>query len=177
MLPPRRTTTDQRRGRVREMPSVRARGELAGASASMSEIAFHEKAGWSQGNSGFIVSFCSFSQRRVFLRRVATVAMLPSALSRSDSFARCTLGVLVSAGAAICLAPCGSALGEWNLGQAINAVTGTRRLGFLASPSQECFDFMLPPASLPGGYCAAVRTLLRLPTSDAVTPPTFWRWQ
>src|SRR3954469_10312693 len=82
-------------------------------------------------------------------------------------FARCTLGVLVSAGAAICLAPCGSALGEWNLGQAINAVTGTRRLGFLASPSQECFDFMLPPASLPGGYCAAVRTLLRLPTSDA----------
>src|SRR5947208_5293987 len=91
------------------------------AARSMSEIAFHEKAGWSQGNSGFIVSFCSFSQRRVFLRRVATVAMLPSALSRSDSFARCTLGVLVSAGAAICLAPCGSALGEWNLGQAINA--------------------------------------------------------
>jgi hypothetical protein len=76
------------------------------AARSMSEIAFHEKAGWSQGNSGFIVSFCSFSQRRVFLRRVATVAMLPSALSRSDSFARCTLGVLVSAGAAICLAPC-----------------------------------------------------------------------
>jgi len=36
------------------------------------------------------------------------------------------LGVLGSAGAAICLAPCGSALREWNLGQAINAVTGTR---------------------------------------------------
>jgi hypothetical protein len=36
------------------------------------------------------------------------------------------LGVLGSAGAAICLAPCGSALAEWNLGQAINAVTGTR---------------------------------------------------
>jgi hypothetical protein len=30
------------------------------------------------------------------------------------------LGVLVSAGAAICLAPCGSALPERNLGQAIN---------------------------------------------------------
>src|SRR5580698_9702269 len=44
------------------------------------------------------------------------------------------LGVLVSAGAAICLAPCGSALSEWNLGQAINAVTGTRLLGF-------CFSF------------------------------------
>jgi hypothetical protein len=34
------------------------------------------------------------------------------------------LGVLVSAGAAICLAPCGSALFEWNPGQAIDAVTG-----------------------------------------------------
>jgi hypothetical protein len=31
-------------------------------------------------------------------------------------FARCMLGVLVTAGAAICLAPCGSALAEWNLG-------------------------------------------------------------
>jgi hypothetical protein len=41
-------------------------------------------------------------------------------------FARCMLGVLVSAGAAICLAPCGSALADWNLGEAINAVTGTR---------------------------------------------------
>jgi hypothetical protein len=29
------------------------------------------------------------------------------------------------------LAPCGSALAEWNLGQAINAVTGTR-LGLLS---------------------------------------------
>jgi hypothetical protein len=36
------------------------------------------------------------------------------------------LGVLGSAGAAICLAPCGSALEEWNPGQAINAVTGTQ---------------------------------------------------
>jgi hypothetical protein len=52
--------------------------------------------------------------------------MLPSALSRAICVARCTFGVLGSAGAGICLAPCGSALGEWNLGQAINAVTGTR---------------------------------------------------
>ena len=35
----------------------------------------------------------------VFSCRVATVAMLPFALSRSDSFARYRLGVLVSAGA------------------------------------------------------------------------------
>jgi len=41
-------------------------------------------------------------------------------------FARCMLGVLGSAGAAIGLAPCGSALGESNLGEAINAVSGTR---------------------------------------------------
>src|SRR5271170_2019333 len=36
------------------------------------------------------------------------------------------LGVLGSAGAAICLAPCGSARAESNLGQAIDAVTETR---------------------------------------------------
>src|ERR1700693_4843015 len=64
-------------------------------------------------------------------------------------FARCTLGVLVSAGAAICMAPCGSALEEWNLGQAINAVTGTR-LWALAFPFAEDFDFMQRPASLAG---------------------------
>jgi hypothetical protein len=42
-------------------------------------------------------------------------------------FARCKLGVLGSAGAAICLAPCGSALSEWNLGQ---AMTQSPELGF-----------------------------------------------
>jgi hypothetical protein len=36
------------------------------------------------------------------------------------------LGILGSAGAAICFAPCGSVLEESNPGQAINAVTGTR---------------------------------------------------
>jgi hypothetical protein len=53
-------------------------------------------------------------------------------------FARCMLGVLVTAGAAICLSPCGSALSEWNLGQAINAVTGTR-LWLLSFHFQERF--------------------------------------
>ena len=43
------------------------------------------------------------------------------------------LGVLDSAGAAICLAPCGSAFSELNLGQAINAVTGTRLWAFVFS--------------------------------------------
>ena len=51
----------------------------------------------------------------------------------ANRFARCMLGVLVSAGAAICLAPCGSALLEWNPGQAIVAVTGTRLWAFVFS--------------------------------------------
>jgi hypothetical protein len=51
---------------------------------SMSAIAFHEKAGRSQEDSFLFLS------DKLLCRRVATVAMLPSALSRSDSFARCT---------------------------------------------------------------------------------------
>jgi hypothetical protein len=50
------------------------------------------------------------------------------------------LGVLGSAGAAICLAPYGSALAEWNLGQAINAVTELGFGCFLFS-SWNGFDF------------------------------------
>jgi hypothetical protein len=66
-----------------------------------SVIAFHEKAGRSQ------VSCLFFRWTRFYLSaEFATVAMLPFALSRSDSFARCRLGVLASAGAAICLSAC-----------------------------------------------------------------------
>jgi len=57
-------------------------------------IAFHEKAGRSQ------VGSLLFLLDKVFSCRVATVAILPSALSMSGFFARCKLGVLVSAGAA-----------------------------------------------------------------------------
>ena len=64
--------------------------------SSMSEMAFHEKAGRSQ-----VDSCLAWLNKVCFSRRVATDAMLPFALSRSDSFARCILGVLVSAGAAI----------------------------------------------------------------------------
>jgi hypothetical protein len=90
--------------------------------------AFHEKAGRSQVDSSL-----AWLNKVFVFRRVAAVAMLASALSESDHFARCTLGVLGSAGAAICLAPCGSALGESNLGQAIHAVTGTRLWAFVFS--------------------------------------------
>src|SRR5215472_15350968 len=105
-----------------------------------SEMGFHEKAGRSQGNSGFIVNSWFFSTK--FLsRRVAAVAMLPSALSRSDLVARCMLGVLNSAGAAICLAT-SRCTQEWNVAQAINAVTGTRLwlLSFLFR-ERFCYGF------------------------------------
>jgi hypothetical protein len=49
-------------------------------------MAFHEKAGRSQGNSGFMVSFWFFSLTKFSPAELATVAMLPSALSRSESF-------------------------------------------------------------------------------------------
>ena len=53
----------------------------------LSVMAFHEKAGRSQDKSLFILSGKLFSSRLFFLaRRVAAVAMLPSALSRSDWF-------------------------------------------------------------------------------------------
>ena len=61
---------------------------------SMSVNAFHEKAGRSQvGSSAVLLD-------KVFLRRVATVAILPSALFNERFVARCKLGVLVTAGAA-----------------------------------------------------------------------------
>ena len=91
----------------------------------MSVGAFHEKAGRSQGD------FCLF-----LIGTFSSPAEWPlSPCFHPHSrgaicFARCMLGVLGSASAAICLAPCGSALGEWNLGQAINAVTGTRLWAF-----------------------------------------------
>jgi hypothetical protein len=47
----------------------------------MNVMAFQEKAGWSQ-----VDSFLVFVKQSLFSRRVATVAMLPSAFSRSDSF-------------------------------------------------------------------------------------------
>jgi hypothetical protein len=85
-------------------------------------MAFHEKAGGSQVGS-FV-----FSLDKVFLFPPSGHCRHASIRTLEERFA--SLGAcwafLVSAGAAICLSPCGSALSEWNLGQAINAVTGTR---------------------------------------------------
>src|SRR5438046_7328092 len=60
------------------------------------EMPFHEKAGRSQVDSSWFWLVILF-----FPSRVATVATLPSALfDEGFLFARCQLGVLVSAGAA-----------------------------------------------------------------------------
>jgi len=96
---------------------------------------------------------------------------------------RCRLGVLGSAGAAICLAPCGSALREsrtW-----ARPLTQSPELGFgfdlYSLPGTVlifCFVFRSTrlPASRFDCCCATVRTLLRSPTGDAATPPAFWPW-
>jgi hypothetical protein len=85
----------------------------------MSVIAFHEKAGRSQVDS-FVFFVNKFVARRVSHCRNASIRTL-----EADHFARCMLGVLGSAGAAICLAT-SRFTPEWNVAQAINAVTGTR---------------------------------------------------
>jgi hypothetical protein len=78
----------------------------------LKEYAFHEKAGRSQ------VDFDLASLNK-FLSLPAEWPLSPCFHPHSrgaNRFARCMLGVLVSAGAAICLAPCGSALFEWKPG-------------------------------------------------------------
>jgi len=52
----------------------------------LSAMAFHEKAGRSQGNSRFIVSSWFFSLTKFFPRRVCHCRHASSALSRSESF-------------------------------------------------------------------------------------------
>ena len=89
-------------------------------------MAFHEKAGRSQVSSLFVLLDKVFLPPSSHCRHASI-----RTLEERFVFARCRLGVLVAAGAAICLAPCDSALGEWNPGQAINAVTGTRLWAFV----------------------------------------------
>ena len=142
----------------------------------LSVMAFHEKAGRSQ-----VDSCLAWLNKFLFLPAEWPLSPCFHPHSRGAiRFARCMLGVLVSAGAAICLAPCGSALFEWNPGQAINAVTGTRLWAFVF-PSWNDFDFVLPFCLSSCRHvcvccCATVRTLLRSSTGDAATPPAFWRW-
>src|SRR5207247_335903 len=61
---------------------------------------------------------------------------------------------------------------RWKFGQAINAVTGTRRLGFVLPIGSTT----RLPVAWPDCYCAAVHKPPHLPTGDAATPLTFERW-
>ena len=68
-----------------------------------------------------------FSLDKVFLpAELATVAMLPFALSRSDSFRSVHVGRSRFSRCCYLFGALGFCSSEWNLGQAIGAVTGTR---------------------------------------------------
>ena len=91
--------------------------------------------------------------------------------SSISDFRGCKLGVLVSVGAATCLSTFCSILRNEKLGQAINPVTETRRLGF-ASPS-GCFLLTLLSGSQTRRCSATVCTLLCCPINDAATLLTY----
>jgi len=118
---------------------------------SMSVNAFHEKAGRSQVDSLFVYG------TRFFLPPSWPLSPCFHSHSRGAThFARCRLGVLSSAGAAICWAPCGSALqsGTW-----ARRLTQSPKLGFdfLIFSSWNDFDFVFL-------FCfyAAAATVVRL---------------
>src|SRR5437660_5342599 len=129
-------------------------------------IAFHEKAGRSQ-----VVSLSFLFVTRFFSAELLTVATLPSALFDERVF---------SLGASWCsrFSRCCHLIVDlpshprWKLGQAINAVTGTRRLGFVLPIGSTT----RLPVAWPDCYCAAVHKPTPLPTGHAATPPTFERW-
>src|ERR1700735_1253442 len=81
-------------------------------------------------------------------------------------FARCMLGVLVTAGAAICLAPCDSALqsGTW-----ARPLTQSPELGFgfYLFSSWNVFDVVLPFCF----YAAAATVVRRLLCNGSYTSP------
>src|SRR5499427_4989291 len=149
---------------------------------SMSVNAFHEKAGRSQGNSGFIGSSWFFvADKRFSPAELAIVAMLPSALSRSESFRSVHVGRSQFSRCCHLFSDLSFHL-EWNVAQAIDAVTGTRLWAFCLSSSWNDFELVLlfvftplPQRSL-GCCCATVRTLLRSPRDDAAIRPAFWPW-
>src|SRR4051812_49713816 len=91
------------------------------------------------------------------------------------------LGVLGSAGAAICLAP-SRLTEEWNAGQAINAVTGTRLWAFVFSLPGTLLILVLPFVFMrlrprrEGRLFATGGIPPRSPPANAAAPPAFSRW-
>jgi hypothetical protein len=116
--------------------------------------------------------FFGLSSVPLFCAQSSPVATLPSALLVSDLFRS------VQVGCSRCSRCCHlfvdlRSISRWKLGQAIDAVTGTRRWGAVL-PTQPIRTMRLPAvASL--GCCAVVRRPLRSPTSDAARPRAFVR--
>ena len=104
---------------------------------------------------------------------VATVATLPSALFDERFFIR-SVQVGCSRFSRCCHLIIDLDFHPYD-GSRARPLTQSSELGVWAFvfPSLEDFDFMLPPASLPGDCCATVRTLLRSPTNDAAIPRAF----
>ena len=150
-------------------------------------MAFHEKAGRSQGNSGFIVSFFFFvAEKSASPAELATVAMFPFALSKSDSFRSVQVGRSR-------FSRCCYLISDLSFHSRVERGPGHRRshrnsalaLSFLF---QERFGLCFCRLVLPFGFmplpplslrccCATVRTLHHSPTGDAATPPAFSPWQ
>ena len=87
--------------------------------------------------------------------------MLPFALSRSDSFRSVQGGRSRFSRCCNLIIDLQFRLPGWNLGQAINAVTGTRLLSFVFSLPGTILllslSFTQLPQPLLGGYCAVAR--------------------
>src|SRR6476620_3266100 len=123
-----------------------------------SAMAFHEKAGRSQGNCGFIVSsWICFADKSSFppsshCRHASIRTLEERFVSLGACWAFSVQPVLPSV-----WRPVVRLFLEWNLGQAINAVTGTRLWAFVFSLPGTIFDFVLR-----FNVYAAAATVIRL---------------
>ena len=133
------------------------------------EIAFHEKAGRSQVGSFIFLVGQSSSTESPLSPPFHPQSLMSILLAASWVFSFQPV-----------LPPVSRPLFVVNdeAGQAIDAVTGTRRLELCLSFLRMLL-FTLRPALRSGCSCcyATVRTLLHSPTSDAARPPAFSPWQ
>src|SRR5258705_7550097 len=135
----------------------------------LSVNAFHEKAGRSQvGGSYLLGKIFSLPSRHCRHPSIRTLLMSDCSLGASWVFSFQPVLPPV-------YRPCLPSPRR-KLGQAINAVTGTRRLSFVFLFS-SMFLITLLPASSPGCCSARARTLLRSPIDDAARRLTSAPWQ
>ena len=129
----------------------------------LSVTAFHEKAGRSQVSSFFILLDKGFSPTEP-----ATVAMLPSALSRSDLFRSAHVG---RSRFSRCCYLFGALSFHLKSGTRARRLTQSLELGIGPSSWKDFVFRRLRPRSL-DCCCAMALTLLRSPTGNATAPPT-----